>query len=114
MLSTSKYISKGLRHFTAPLRILLGQLLSAHSPRLPLRKSIGLDRGRVTGVMQKMFLKNSTIFVRSLRAARNNNPEKRDSSFLGSLFGGSSQKNEMSTVQEVSDGTRPSCPLCKR
>ncbi len=49
--------------------------------------------------MQKMFLKNSTVFVRGLRAR--NNLEKRDSSFLGSIFGGSSQKNEMSTVQEV-------------
>lgn len=59
--------------------------------------------------MQKMFLKNSTtVLARSLRAARNNNNlEKRDSSFLGGLFGGSSQKNDMSTVQEASFDYHP-------
>jgi len=55
--------------------------------------------------MQKMFLKNSTVFVRGLRAR--NNLEKRDSSFLGSLFGGNSQINEMSTVQEASFDYHP-------
>ncbi len=48
-----------------------------------------------------MFLKNCTVFVRGVRAR--NNLEKRDSSFLGSLFGAGSQKNEMSTVQEVTE-----------